>query len=291
MKLLTFDIGGTSVKYGICNNGKISHHGHFPTPSTIEVFYENLLNVFHSFDGKIDFEGVAFSSPGAVNQKTGVVEGSSAVPYIHDFPIKKAFEELFHLPVTIENDANCAALAEVEFGHAKGCENVILLVLGTGVGGSIIINGKVYHGSHLFGGEFGYMAMNDQLDTFSALGTAVNMATRYNKRLSSSNGLSGQEILERAEQGEAMALEERAIFITSVARSIFNLQHAIDPEVILIGGGVSNYPLLLPLIQEELDKIYQTLTHTTLYPNLKLCKFKNDANLIGAYVNFLQKNQ
>ncbi|MGY3724666.1 glucokinase [Granulicatella balaenopterae] len=289
MKLLTFDVGGTSVKYGICDNGQIDHHGIFPTPITIEEFYEQLVAVFESIICQHIIKGVAFSCPGAVNQKTGIIEGCSAVPYIHDFPIKDKFEELFQLPVTIENDANCAALAEVNFGNAKGCENAILLVLGTGVGGSIIINGKVYHGSHLFGGEFGFMAMNDELDTFSALGTVVNMAKRYNDRIPGVAELSGKDILALADQGAEMALEERKIFIKSVARSIFNLQHAIDPEVILIGGGVSNYPLLLPLIQEELDTIYQKLTHTTLYPTVKLCQFKNDANLIGAYVNFLQQ--
>ena len=83
-------------------------------------------------------QGVAISSPGAVNKNTGVIEGASALPYIHGFNIQSELETLFALPVSIENDANCAALAEVAFGAAKGCTTALLLVLGTGVGLSLI---------------------------------------------------------------------------------------------------------------------------------------------------------
>lgn len=98
-------------------------------------------------------QGVAISSPGAVNKNTGVIEGASALPYIHGFNIQSELETLFALPVSIENDANCAALAEVAFGAAKGCTTALLLVLGTGVGGAVVIDGKVHHGEHLLVGN------------------------------------------------------------------------------------------------------------------------------------------
>ena len=152
MSLLTIDIGGTSIKYARFADGKLGEEGAFGTPDNLEQFYQSLTAVVEQFKENSDVCGVAISSPGAVNKASGVIEGASALPYIHDFEIHAELEKRFGLPVSIENDANCAALAEVKFGAAKGLSDVLLLVLGTGVGGSVVMNGKVHHGKHLFGG-------------------------------------------------------------------------------------------------------------------------------------------
>ena len=127
------------------------------TPDNLDTFYEELSDAVNEIKANHKIVGVAISSPGAVNKATGVIEGASALPYIHNFKIVPELEKRFGLPVSIENDANCAAMAEVTFGNGRGCKNLAFVVCGTGIGGAVVIDGKICHGSHLYGGEFGCM--------------------------------------------------------------------------------------------------------------------------------------
>ena len=285
MSLLTIDIGGTSIKYARFADGKLGEVGAFGTPDNLDQFYQSLTAVVEQFKENSDVCGVAISSPGAVNKATGVIEGASALPYIHDFDIHAELEKRFGLPVSIENDANCAALAEVKFGAAKGLSDVLLLVFGTGVGGSVVMNGKVHHGKHLFGGEFGFMLMDDE-HSFSTLGTTIRMAERYNKRTGET--LDAIEIFEKAFNGDEIANEEKEIFLYNVAKGIFNLTYSFDPELVIIGGGVSQAEWLIPELQKQLQKIMEIIEVATFMPEIVTCEFRNSANLIGAAVDFSQ---
>lgn len=286
MSLLTIDIGGSSIKYAKFDDGELTEKSSFPTPDNIEDFYTELKKVSDGFKSRFDITGAAISSPGAVNKKTGVIEGASALPYIHNFDIHTKFEkEIFGLPVSIENDANCAALAEIEFGAARGLSDVLFVVLGTGVGGAVVMDGKIHHGKHLFGGEFGFMLMDDK-NSFSDLGTTIRMAERYNKRIGKE--LDAIEIFELASQGDEIAQEEKEIFLFNVAKGIFNLTYSFDPECVVIGGGVSQADWLIPELQLQFDKILEIVDVATFVPDVLTCEFKNDANLIGAAVDFRQ---
>lgn len=200
-------------------------------------------------------------------------------------------EERLHYRISIENDANCAALAEATLGAGKHASSLAMLVLGTGVGGSLVINGNIHHGAHLFGGEFGFMIMNDRYQTFSQLGTVVNMAKRYSVAVNDGKDYDGKEVLALAEQGDHLAIKERQLFLQTLAIGIFNLQHAFDPQMILIGGGVSQADFLLPAIEAELDKLYQAVGISNLRPQLAICHFKNEANLLGAAIDFYQEHK
>ncbi|HGN8151058.1 TPA: ROK family protein [Streptococcus pyogenes] len=290
MSLLCIDIGGTSLKFALCHNGQLSQQSSFPTPSSLEKFYQ-LLDQEVARYSAYHFSGIAISSPGAVNKEKGVIEGASAIPYIHYFKIQEALEERLHYPISIENDANCAALAEATLGAGKGASSLAMLVLGTGVGGSLVIDGKIYHGAHLFGGEFGFMIMNDRYQTFSQLGTVVNMAKRYSAIVNNGKDYTGKAVLALAEQGDPLALKERQVFLQSLAIGIFNIQHAFDPQLILIGGGVSQADFLLSAIEAELDKLYQAVEISDLRPQLAICHFKNEANLLGAAIDFYQEHK
>lgn len=109
---------------------------------------------------KYKIKSVAFSTSGAVNQKKRRIEGLSAVPYLHNFPIYNELETLFDLAISIENDVNITALPEVWNGGAKDNQNILFIVIGMGVGGFVIINREIQHGAHLYGGEFGLMILN-----------------------------------------------------------------------------------------------------------------------------------
>jgi predicted NBD/HSP70 family sugar kinase len=286
MSLVVFDIGGSSVKYGIWNNDEMTENSSFVTPATWEEMKAALLQVKQEFGKQYTIEGIAISSPGAVNQKTGVIEGASAVPYLHHFPIFSELTELFGCPIAIENDANCAGLAEVWKGAAKGLKDVIFVVVGSGIGGAVIVNGKIHHGKHLFGGEFGYMLLTDE-GTFSSLATPVHMANRYAKRMNlNPEEISGKEVFDLADQGDQVATEEVEKFYRYLAQGIYNLQYSFDPEKIIIGGGVSSKPDLIPQVRRKLTEIIEQVQIATIFPEIELCQYKNDANLIGAVYNY-----
>ncbi len=285
MSLLTIDVGGTSIKYALFRKGALSQKGSFPTPTSLTAYYEVLTELVKNYEQLYQITGVAISSPGAVNKTTGAIEGASALPYIHHFDIRGELEARFVLPVSMENDANCAALAELKFGATKGMKDVIFMVLGTGVGGAIVIDGKIRHGQHLFGGELGFMLMDDT-HSFSELGTAIGMANRYKAR--TGKDLTGEAIFNLAHAGEEIAQEEMTVFLFNVAKGIFNLAYAFDPECIVIGGGVSQAEWLIPELEKELQKMLNKFRIAPFLPVIKACQYRNDANLVGAAVDFQQ---
>ncbi|MEC6746968.1 ROK family protein [Marinilactibacillus sp. XAAS-LB27] len=290
MSLLTFDIGGTSVKYGIWSDDQLSEKQSFPVPDNWDEMKAELNKVKSQFENQFDLEGVALSAPGAVNQIDRRIEGISAIPYIHHFPIYDELEELFGLPVALENDANCAALAEVWKGAAKDNKNVLFVVIGTGIGGSVIVDKEVQHGAHLFGGEFGIMLLNEK-ETFSQLGTTVALARRYNERMDmTAMPVDGRTVFDLAERGDEAAAEEVEKFYRYLSMGLFNLTYAFDPEVILIGGGVSSRPDLLEKLNAEIEILMKELELDIFRPVLDVCAYKNDANLIGAVYNFKSKH-
>lgn len=289
MAVLAFDIGGSAVKYGLWMEDKLEGRSQFTTPESWSEMKEELFSVKQIFDKKYIINGIAFSAPGAVNQKERKIDGLSAVPYLHQNPIYDDLEVLFDLPIAIENDANSAALAEVWRGSAKDNQNVLFVVIGTGVGGAVIVNQKVQHGAHLFGGEFGLMLLNEK-QTFSELATPVQMAWRYADRKGiSRNAIDGKEVFHLAEEGDQLAIEEVDKFYYYLAIGLYNLTYSFDPEKIILGGGLSNKEGLITRINEEIEVLFDRLNHDTFRPVLELCTYKNNANLIGAVYNFLQK--
>lgn len=292
MAIVAFDMGGTSVKYGLWESDQLTNKGSFKTPKIWEEMKKELLQVKETFEKENSIEGVAFSAPGAVNQTARQIEGASAIPYIHFFPIYDELEEAFGVPVSFENDANSAALAEVWKGAAKGKENVLFVVVGTGIGGAVIVNGEVQHGKHLHGGEFGFALLTDD-QTFSQLASPVKVGKRYADRTGLSyEEVDGQEVFRLAEEeNDPIAKEEVDSFYFYLAKGIYNLAYSFDPEVILLGGGVSNKPTLLEELDKQFDHILEVVEVASFKPELAICEFKNDANLIGAVKNFLQQKE
>lgn len=278
------DIGGTSIKFAIWRNNELEKLPSVDTPDNLEEFYEILTTVVEQMKRE-GIVGVGISSPGAVDKTTGFIGGTSAVSYLHGFDILRSLTEKFGLPVSIENDANCAALAELDAGAGKHADSLIFLILGTGVGGSVIVDHQIWHGAHLFGGEFGFMLIEDH-QTLSRLGTAVNAAARYND--SHQTNYSGKELFARAKDGDKDAQMEVQIMYQALAKGIFNLQYSFDPELIVIGGAVSNNPDLIPAIDKEIEKIRSEITIASIKPKLVTCQFTDEANLRGAKVDFYQ---
>lgn len=136
---VAFDIGGTFIKYALLQDeGTIINKAKVETPHSLNELYQVLTHIVNAFKQTHHIEGIAISAPGAVDSDTGIIKGASALPYIHGPNIKTDLEKLTNLRVEIENDANCAALAEVWLGNAKNTKDAMFVVIGTGIGGQLL---------------------------------------------------------------------------------------------------------------------------------------------------------
>lgn len=280
MVLAVFDIGGSAVKYGKWEEKKLHSQGSFKTPDTFLEMVAEMKKVSAKF-GTLD--GVAISSPGAVNVAKRRIDGISAVEYLHQRPIFDQLEAAFGVPVTIENDANCAGISEIELGAGTKAQNVVFVVIGTGIGGSIFINRKIYKGSHLFGGEFGLMKPFGK-SILSPIGTAVNKARAYSE--ATGQKVDGRTLFELADSGDEVAQKYLAEMYDALAHSLYDMQVSIDPEIIIIGGGISVRPDVIENIKRRIFDLLKAEGVESIMPEVVACKFKNDANLIGAAANF-----
>ncbi|MGM9904393.1 ROK family protein [Enterococcus sp. 10A9_DIV0425] len=286
MGILAFDFGGSAVKYGYWDGERLSDTANFSTPETWSEMKKQLFQVFNQLSKERTIDGVALSAPGVVNSERRMIEGISAIPYIHGFDIYQELEEMFELPVAIENDANCAGMAEFYEGAAQAYQNVAFVVIGTGIGGAMFTNGELNKGAHLYGGEFGLMFLDGD-KTFSKVGTAVQMAWRYCERKGvDKKAYSGKDVFDLAEKGDQIALEEVEKFYDYLTKGLFSIQFAFDPEVIVLGGGISAKEGLIEEINGRMKKLTSQLGLNDFDPEILVCDYRNDANLIGAAANY-----
>lgn len=291
-KYLAFDVGGTAVKYAVVDeDGQIENRQKFAIPENIEGMYQEIVKVHEQ---NKDVEGIALSMPGAVDSDDGIIYGSSAIDYIHGPNIKKDLEKMTGKSVELENDANCAALAEVWKGAARNEQDCCFIVSGTGIGGAVIKDRHVHHGNALHGGEFGYMIMRyspheQKYYTWSDDGSTVAVTKRIAKELGVDyHTIDGKEVFDHADQNPVYQKYVDKFYQT-LAMGIYNLQYAYDPSMIIIGGAISARKELLDKVNEQLDAIFVQLTHAKVRPNIKVCEFGNDANMIGAVYHFMQR--
>lgn len=280
MTILTIDIGGSSVKSACYEkDGTLTHRHQFTSPNTLQEMKEKLDDRIFEILKEIHIEALTFSVPGIANQKTGRVDGASSLRYIHDFDFLPYFKEKYQLPVYFENDANCASKAEILLGIAGDVKNAIFMVIGTGVGGTIFSNGEIQEGHHAYGGEFGMMLVDGKHE-LSVLGSAVHMARNYSKI--KGKEYTGEEVFKEAKKGDPVAIEMTENLYHYLALGIYNLQYILDPEYIVLGGGITKKEGLLEDIYRKLAVIMNYGQRAPLTPQIKLAKFGNDANLIGA---------
>ena len=282
--LAVFDIGGTAVKYGLWDGEKLLNNASFKTPHTFEMLTEKMGSIIRDYP---PVKGIAISSPGAVNTMKRRIEGISAVPYLHNRPIFDEIEQCFDLPVAIENDANCAGICEMEIGAGKTIEHGLFVVIGTGVGGALFINRKLYKGAHLFAGEFGLMLPNKN-ETLSKVATAVNRAALYSQE--TGDVIDGKELFRRANNQDLVARKLLDQMYEDISCALYNLQVAIDPQMIMIGGGISAQEEVIDEIKIRLYNRLKAQTVEAIMPEVVACQYQNEANLFGAAFHFLQQH-
>ncbi|MED1531993.1 ROK family protein [Bacillus altitudinis] len=289
---VVFDVGGTKTKHGVMDrNGELITSGDYVTNCRqLEPFLEDMENVVKEYQRTWDIKGIAVSLPGFVDSQTGYTEFAGAIIALNGQNVKTLLEEKTSLRVEVENDANCAALAEKFSGHAKECDSFICMTLGTGVGGGIFAGGELVRGASFRGGEFGMMLTeteNGQFTTLNSSASTAGLIRSYKEQqgIPQSQQIDGQEIFEKAKHDPAI---EKMIdqWYKRIAIGIYNVATVLNPEKILIGGGVSARPDLIPNIEKHLHTLH---AWKNIQVTLETCYYFNQAGMMGALYHFLIK--
>ena len=289
MNYLAIDIGGTFIKYAvITESAEIISKGKKPTDTeNLDVFLDTLEEIYRENE-ESNPAGVAISMAGVLDVDSGYAYNGGGVRCIQNLEIVNILEERLKVPVTIENDAKAAALAEVWKGNLSDVRDGIVIVIGTAIGGAVIIDRKVLRGKNLMAGEFSYISIGEPgkpawTDIWGNTGGARGLIqmTAAKKGLDPEL-LDGVAVFEMVNGGDAEARAALREYTDLLAQQIMNLQVVINPERFVVGGGISCQPVLF----EELSKSVQVIADTFLghipVPDIKPCKFFNDSNLIGA---------
>lgn len=284
---LSLDIGGSAIKTAIVDeNFNIVERSILNVDESFEEMIKSIKNEYDKYSSKHDIIGLGIAAPGAVDSTSGIIYGSSAIDYIHGPNFKEILTKELQLNVEIVNDANSAALAEAHVGDYAQSKSLSLVVLGSGVGGANILDGKIIEGSNLHGGEFGYLILdndNNRVQSMSTLASVGGIIRQANKKgLGVKNGI---ELFELYEIND-IAKEIIDKFYMYLAIGIFNIQYAFDPELILIGGAISEREELLDKINENLDKLLKSHDSALIKPKLQKATYGNDSNIIGAIINY-----
>ncbi|AHI54258.1 putative ROK family sugar kinase [Spiroplasma sabaudiense Ar-1343] len=286
---LCFDVGGMSTKVAFIKNDAFIKKDIIKYDSLITAknLFEKIVNYIKTSVEINNINNICLSFPGLINNETGEMSGLSAIQRNHEINFKKKLFELFHKNVYIENDAKCAAIAEMRKGNAIDVDNGLVLVIGTGIGSTVIINKKIHKGNHLMAGEIGCFLEkieNEKYLNFSETSGMYSLEKRYKKI--SGNTKTGKEIYESYLKDEnAKELVNAQIY--SLSKSIINISFTIDTDLVLIGGAISSNELFLNLLNKKVKELYKLSNMKQNFTILK-CKFLNDSNLIGA--NELSKN-
>ena len=265
MNYLAIDIGGTFIKYAvITESAEIISKGKKPTDTeNLDVFLDTLEEIYRENE-ESNPAGVAISMAGVLDVDSGYAYNGGGVRCIQNLEIVNILEERLKVPVTIENDAKAAALAEVWKGNLSDVRDGIVIVIGTAIGGAVIIDRKVLRGKNLMAGEFSYISIGEPgkpawTDIWGNTGGARGLIqmTAAKKGLDPES-LDGVAVFEMVNGGDAEARAALREYTDLLAQQIMNLQVVINPERFVVGGGISCQPVLF----EELSKSVQVISDT-----------------------------
>jgi glucokinase len=288
-RAIGIDVGGTKIAAGVVDrDGKIYSRVERPTPTESR---DEFLEVLDEMVDQLRGDGVAaigFGLPSTIDQRTGRVVGSVHVP-LADFDFRDHAVERFSVPVALDNDGNAAAIAEWTIGAGKGSDHMIMLTLGTGVGGGLILDGKPYRGFVGAGAEIGHMVLDyggarcsgnctghGHLEQLSSGGAADRKAVEL-----LGPGATGRELVGAAREGNKDALEAVRVLGRLLGAALGSLVNVFNPEVIVIGGGFSQARDLF------LEPAVETMKVEALPPGRDLVRvvpalLGPDAGLVGA---------
>lgn len=303
------DLGGTNIKAGVCdgegnllNKLSIKTHAERTEEEIIHDMGKLALDVIKDLGKEVsDIEAIGIGSPGTPDNEEGLLVYSANLPF-NNSPMRKLIRDIVDLPVYIDNDANCAAMAEAVAGAAKGTKDSVTITLGTGVGAGVIIGGRIYSGFNQAGSEFGHTVLVsggrlcgcgrrgcfEQYASASALARMTQEAADANPdspmgSMIAKEGISNAKIAFDAQRlGDKAAADVIDKYTDYLADGLANAINTFMPEVLVVGGGVCNEgdPLLIPMREKTMSRPYfgPGVKKTVI----KLAEMGNDAGIVGA---------
>lgn len=282
------DIGGTSIKYGVINKeGVLIESNDRDTEA-----YKGGLSIIDKVKEIIkeiridnDISGICISTAGMVCPKEGkITYAGPTIPNYTGVEVKKILEKEFKIPCSVENDVNCAALGEFFDGAGMGTNSMVCLTIGTGIGGAIILDGKILHGFSNSAGEIGYMIVNGEHIQNIASTTSLVRNVALRKGIDN-NSIDGRYILDNYENGDLICREEVERLVDNLALGISNIVYSVNPEVVVLGGGImAREEIFRPLIEKSLKKYL--IESVYINTRIEFAKLKNTAGMKGAFYNF-----
>ncbi len=305
------DVGGTNLVAGLVDeNGKILGKAAAPTGAnrSPEEICMDIVRVAREAAEQNHValsavQGIGMGIPGAISSSEGLIYHSPNIPF-HDTPVRTLFQKEWDVPVHLANDASCAALGEHRAGAAKEYDSAIIVTLGTGIGGGIILNGKLFSGANEAGAEIGHMVVEavngwkcgcGRRGCWEAYGSATGLrritldemehdkeSLMWQMTDGTFEGISGRTAFQASERGDAAGKRTVERYLHYLAVGIANLINIFQPEVICLGGGISNEKdenFLFPL-RKMVDA--ERFTREGLQTQIIKCRLGNDAGIIGA---------
>lgn len=301
------DIGGMSIKVGLVDQyGCIVNSCREKTAPTADECINNLVNQINFLlDSKniksSDLKGIGVGCPGAVSPDKGIVDFLPNLGWVN-VPLVKKMNEHFSVPVVIANDASVAALAEVKYGVAKDFSNCVMFTLGTGVGGGVIIDKKIYDGGFGRGGELGHITLDINgepctcgrrgcVETFVSATALIKQTKKAMEDHKDSlmwqysggiDGVDGKTAFECAKQGDVTAQKVVDNYVMYLSESIMSFLNVFRPEAFILGGGIS---LQGKYLTDKITNYCEKYAYGYISaPKTKiLCaSLGNDAGIIGA---------
>lgn len=228
--IVAVDLGGTSLRVGRIRDNTVVERGSRSVPVTdrAEVVMQELIGAIETVMND-EVTAIGIGVPSVVDVEHGIVYVVQNIPSWKEVHLKEQLESEFHLPVHVNNDANCFALGECHFGKARGYRHIVGLTLGTGLGAGIIIDRKLYNGSNCGAGEIGTIPYKDQTVEYYCSGQF------FARQL----GVGGDVVFQRARAGDPAALRAYDEFGSEMGHALLIALYAYDPEIVILGGSVS----------------------------------------------------
>jgi glucokinase len=297
------DAGGTKIDYGLFLGDEIVYRCRYLTDKDADGpdFCDRVIDTIHNILGNngLEFDdliGVGICMPSFILFDEGYICMTSAMVNIHDFPMKKYLSERLPVKIVLDNDANCAALAEHRHGAGIGSRHMVYVAVGTGIGSGIIINEELFRGSYGWAGECGHMIAtpNEGLECgcqnrgcfmsyasgrYAPLHVEKKLKEGKTSILSQCEKLNCEQILEASQKNDAIALETIDNMAKYLAVCVFNIYQLLNINLFVFGGGLTNFG---DALFKPMRNYFDSLNHIPQPVYFEFAKLKTEFGLIGA---------
>lgn len=294
MNILAIDIGGTAIKYSLFTKlGSpitVIYEKMTLKTETDNSIMETVIEIIKEMQELYDFNGVAISTAGVVDAESGtVIFSGPTIPGYTNTPIKEVIEKATNIPCEVENDVNCAALGEFWKGAGKESQSLACVTLGTGVGGAIIMNGKLWKGSTHTAGEIGYLPLSEKRVLQDEASTNALIKSYKEKKGLLAEKINGKVIFNQAMKGDGEAIEAIDQMLMVLNQGLLAIVYLIAPDTIIIGGGIAaQKEYLEERIHNNLKE--RIIAERFMPKTIRCAQLGNAAGLIGAIYHFNEKH-